>query len=305
MQSKTRQTCVRCGHETPDCPNCDKQDPILGASALAGPCCHTFSEVQPSCYTLTIREEDERRFGWSVPTTRPAPEEHPHDDRRRPDASPGGLTMVARREWWDTNGHKGGCPVLGGETTERCSCGPVPATKDFFVTFKGSAERKFAPVFTDGWARIVIATAHTGVDVMDDACEVAEEKFGTTWHLIRDEAPDEKSYPRGELFRIEQDVLGSYSIVMPGEAPALSRDTAEFAGQVFGVMQDDMRDTNSMLQDNIARQGIGAVRRIIVEQHAQGWRDWSFGELWEIFGQAETDIIDYLEKVRAGRTEEL
>lgn len=211
------------------------------------------------------------------------------------------------REWWDANGHKGKCPVWGDEEmTAKCSCGSIPPTKDFYVTFKRSAERKFPAIFVDGWVRIRVTTAGTGVNVLDDAYEIATEKFGTTWHLIKEGQPSTESYPRGELLMVMMDAIGSYSAELPGDerqiAP-ITPETAEFVGKVAEVMQANVRDTNEMLQDNIALQGVGAVRRLIVEQNQHGQGDWTFSELWKICDQAEQDIIDYLGRVRSGSDE--
>lgn len=47
--------CARCGHETPTCPRCDREDNFLGGYVpKVGSLCHTFVGTSPTCYELTI-----------------------------------------------------------------------------------------------------------------------------------------------------------------------------------------------------------------------------------------------------------
>ena len=51
-----RETCARCGHQTPTCPNCDDEWPFLGASIDDRYYCHTFVEGDvETCYEVTSR----------------------------------------------------------------------------------------------------------------------------------------------------------------------------------------------------------------------------------------------------------
>jgi len=58
----TSELCARCGHESGDCPRCDRHDDVLGGYVAGlGSLCHTHVEPErrPSCFELTTRERDD------------------------------------------------------------------------------------------------------------------------------------------------------------------------------------------------------------------------------------------------------
>lgn len=88
------------------------------------------------------------------------------------------------------------------------------------------------------------------------------------------------------------------------EAVVIPRDVAGFIGDVFGVMDANLRDTEHMLQDNIAQMAIGYVWSILESERQHGVGFWTYSELMEIIERAREAVQKKLDLVREGNTEE-
>lgn len=84
----------------------------------------------------------------------------------------------------------------------------------------------------------------------------------------------------------------------------LHPDMAEFVGSVFNVMSANLRDTEHMLQDNIAQMAIGYVWQILADERQRGVDFWTFGELMEIIDRARKAVQKKLDLTRSGNSEE-
>ncbi len=89
-----------------------------------------------------------------------------------------------------------------------------------------------------------------------------------------------------------------------GSPPHLSAEAAEVIGGVFDVMNANLRDTEHLLQDNIAQMAIGYVWSILADERASGVDFWTFGDLMEIIERARVAVQKKMDLVRAGNTEE-
>lgn len=84
----------------------------------------------------------------------------------------------------------------------------------------------------------------------------------------------------------------------------LSPEVAELVGGVFDVMSANLRDTEHMLQDNIAQMAIGYVWSILDDERMSGVASWTYGELMEIIDRAREAVQKKLDLVRSGNSEE-
>ena len=86
--------------------------------------------------------------------------------------------------------------------------------------------------------------------------------------------------------------------------PHLSPEVAELVGGVFDVMSANLRETEHMLQDNVAQVAIGYVWSILADEYERGVGSWTFGDLMEIIERAREAVQRKMDLVRAGNTEE-
>lgn len=114
MPYSPQQSCARCGHTAPQCDRCGAATPALGGHIGGADLCHTFA-VQPSCYTLSVREG--RR--WHV---------LPNGSCEAPGCQCGAFVV------------KGPAVVPSTERSPRCECGHITGVHNWKPRFLDDPE---------------------------------------------------------------------------------------------------------------------------------------------------------------------